>query len=246
MSATRHLSDRPSLHSNELFEKQWQLYQKVLKNNYMGHRELYDVLQGFLADRFQNPFSFLDLGCGDATFAVRALANTPVALYQGIDLSAAALEFARENVAALSCSSSFMEGNFFTVVPDLVRNSATRFDAILASFALHHLSREEKEQTIAELHHLLEPDGVFLLADVVRPQGETRDDYLHRYLSNMRRDWQEISPEEYASMEEHLLSRDFPETEETLLGFAHRNGFSNVINLYRDSLDTTQLLCFPY
>ena len=43
MSATRHLSDRPSLHSNELFEKQWQLYQKVLKNNYMGHRELYDV-----------------------------------------------------------------------------------------------------------------------------------------------------------------------------------------------------------
>ena len=85
-----------------------------------------------------------------------------------------------------------------------------------------------------------------LLADVVRRQRETRDDYLHRYLSNVRRNCQEISPEEYGSIEEHLLSRDFPEIEETLLSFAHRNRFSNVINLYQSYIDTTQLLCFSY
>ncbi|MBE9040724.1 methyltransferase domain-containing protein [Oscillatoriales cyanobacterium LEGE 11467] len=210
----------------------------------MGHRELYDVLQVFLADRFSQPFTFLDLGCGDATFSVRALANTPISLYQGIDLSAAALEIARQNVAVLSCPARFIEGNFFTVVPELISNRDDGFDVILASFALHHLSYEQKEQTIARLHELLNPDGVFLLADVVRPQEETRENYLHRYLGNVRRDWQAVSAEEYASIEEHLLSKDFPETEATLTTFASQNGFSKVENLYQDKIDTTQLLCF--
>lgn len=52
--------------SNELFNNQWILYQKILNNNYMGHQEIYDILHEFLLSNFQKPFKMLELGCGDA------------------------------------------------------------------------------------------------------------------------------------------------------------------------------------
>lgn len=59
--------------SNELFNNQWILYQKILNNNYMGHQEIYDILHEFLLSNFQKPFKMLELGCGDATFTAKAL-----------------------------------------------------------------------------------------------------------------------------------------------------------------------------
>ena len=51
--------------AKEFFNRQWELYQKVLNNNYVGHQEIYDVLHKLLA-QWSKPFTMLDLGCGDA------------------------------------------------------------------------------------------------------------------------------------------------------------------------------------
>ncbi|MDY7013154.1 MAG: ubiquinone biosynthesis protein UbiE, partial [Cyanobacteriota bacterium] len=63
-----------SISSNEFFNQQWQLYQKILFNNYMGHQEIYGVLHELLINDLKKPFSLLDLGCGDASFTAQALA----------------------------------------------------------------------------------------------------------------------------------------------------------------------------
>ena len=73
--------------SNEFFNEQWELYQKVLSNNYMGHREIYNVLHEFLVNYYNKPFKMLDLGCGDASFSSQALLDTKINSYCGIDLS---------------------------------------------------------------------------------------------------------------------------------------------------------------
>jgi hypothetical protein len=61
---------------NELFNHQWQIYQKVLKHNYMGHQEIYQIWREFLNRFCQQPFKLLDLGCGDACFTSQFLRDS--------------------------------------------------------------------------------------------------------------------------------------------------------------------------
>ncbi len=74
----------------EFFNHNWQIYQKVLQNNYMEHREFYSVLHQFLVHRIQKPFQLLDLGCSDAGNTTSALIGTIQADY-GIDIAQVAI-----------------------------------------------------------------------------------------------------------------------------------------------------------
>lgn len=230
--------------SNELFNNQWTLYQKVLNNNYMGHQEIYDVLHGFLISHFQKPFAMLELGCGDASFTTQALLDTSVMSYRGIDLSKAALEIANVNIASIPCSKSFTEGDFSQLVPELVKKQQDSFDVILISFALHHLLLEQKDSIIAQLFNLLTENGVFILIDIVRKSEEDRETYIKRYLDGVQKSWSLVTGEEYSMVENHISSDDFPETQQALYSIAKKHKFSRVECLYTDPLETTQLLCF--
>ncbi|WP_414574743.1 class I SAM-dependent methyltransferase [Anabaena sp. CCY 9402-a] len=102
-------SEYESSYLKEFFSKQWKIYQKVLNNNYMGHREIYSILHELLVSYFQKPFKILDLGCGDASFISLALLNTNIASYHGIDLSIPALEIAKENLAKIHCDTTLTQ-----------------------------------------------------------------------------------------------------------------------------------------
>ncbi len=230
--------------SNELFNNQWALYQKILNNNYMGHGEIYDVLHQFLLGNFQKPFKVLELGCGDATFTAKALFDTSVVSYTGIDLSKAALEIANLNMASIQSSKSFTEGDFSELVPELLKKQQDGFDVILISFALHHLLLEQKNDIIAQLFSLLDSNGVFILIDIVRKPEEGRETYIRRYLDEVQKSWSLLTSEEYLMVENHISSNDFPETQQSLYSIGQKHNFNRVECLYHDPLDTTQLLCF--
>jgi SAM-dependent methyltransferase len=77
------------------FFNEWSIYRKVLKNNYMFYEEIYGAVQKLLAERLQGrSFSLLDLGCGDASYIARALAETTIRQYTGFDLSDTAIAIA--------------------------------------------------------------------------------------------------------------------------------------------------------
>ena len=230
--------------SNDFFNQQWRLYQKVLSNNYMGHREIYDVLHQFLVSYYKQPFEMLELGCGDASFSAQALLNTPINSYCGIDLSEPALEIARDNMTKLPGEKRFIQSNLLEWVLQLGHTREDNFDAILASFSIHHLNLEQKERLIAQLPHRLKAGGVFLLIDVIRLPQEDREAYIRRYLEDVRQSWSLLTPQEFLEVEEHISSSDFPETQETLYSLAQKHGFSRVDCLYSDPLNTAQLLCF--
>ncbi|WP_026102733.1 class I SAM-dependent methyltransferase [Pleurocapsa sp. PCC 7319] len=229
---------------NKLFDEQWITYQKLLDNNYMGHQEIYRIVHQFLGDRYNKPFNLLDLGCGDASFAAKALLNTPINFYLGIDLSESALEIARDNMAKLPGKKRFSQGNLFESIFQLEQSQDNSFDVILASFSLHHLTLSQKERFIAQLPHLLKTDGIFLLIDIVRLPEENREEYIKRYLNNVRQDWTLLTTQEFLRIEKHIKSSDFPETQETLYSFARKYGFARIDRLYQDPLETTQCLCF--
>jgi ubiquinone/menaquinone biosynthesis C-methylase UbiE len=237
-------SEERILPPQEFFNEQWKLYQKILDHNYMGHCEIYATLREFLLGYFQQPFKMLDLGCGDASFTSQALLNSIIASYQGVDLSVPALEIAKDNMAKIQCDTSFTQGNLSQFVPELVSSQQNSFDIILSSFVLHHLSLEEKDSIIGQLKNLLTSNGVFILIDVVRKEGEDRENYLKRYLDNVQKYWSLITPQEYLMLANHISSSDFPEPQQTLDEISQKYNFTRFDCLYDNPLNATQLLCF--
>ncbi len=237
-------SGHESTDVKEFFSKQWKIYQKVLNNNYMGHQEIYSVLHELLVSYFPKPFKMLDLGCGDASFISRALLNTNIVSYHGVDLSIPALEIAKENLDKVQCNTTLTQGNFFQLGSFLAPDSQNKVDVILISFALHHQHLEQKSSFIEQLQKFLISGGVLILIDIIRQPEEDRDTYIRRYLDGVQKYWSLINQEEYSMIEEHISSSDFPETQQALQEISQQSGFARFECLYRDPLNTTQLLCF--
>src|SRR5664279_3324047 len=83
----------------------WEIYRKVLENNYMYHKEIYQAVGMLLHQQFAHqPFKMLDLGCGDACYLANALQGTTISHYTGFDLSDPALALAADNIATLGCA----------------------------------------------------------------------------------------------------------------------------------------------
>lgn len=91
----------------EFFE-QWDLYQKVISNNYMQHEEIGLVLSEIIIDRKNS--SLLDVGCDGADIVVKFLKTSSVNRYCGIDLSEFALRVAKDRMNSLVDMSKFIQG----------------------------------------------------------------------------------------------------------------------------------------
>jgi tRNA (cmo5U34)-methyltransferase len=97
----------------------------------------------------------LDLGCGDGRLLALVLERCPQISGIAVDFSPTMLERARRRFAG-NDRVSVCEHNLDQPLPDF-----GNFDAIVSSFAIHHLMHERKQALYAEVFQLLQPGGVF-------------------------------------------------------------------------------------
>ena len=212
------------------FFDEWTIYDQVLDHNYMHHDEIYRDVQDFLADRYEKqPFAILDLGCGSARHLARALNGLPVSRYVGYDLSDVALAHAARNLTGLCFPFELRQGNLLQGV----RAGGEKFDVIFTSFALHHLAAAEKSTFFESAYRRLNEDGMLLLIDTARDDGEDREIYLDRYCAWLRSRCETLSPEGLDLLCAHIRSNDFPETTGALDAMATRAGFSRSVEINR-------------
>ena len=126
----------------------------------------------------------LDLGTGDgrllalvkSELAKRDLIRNDQANVEAvaIDFSPAMLEIAGKRFAGES-SVSIVTHNLDHPLPTL-----GKFDAVVSSFAIHHLLHERKLALYAEIHALLNPGGVFCnLEHIASPTPRLHEEFLH-------------------------------------------------------------------
>jgi ubiquinone/menaquinone biosynthesis C-methylase UbiE len=230
----------PDADSNqELFVSSWDVYRKMVDNDYLSHRGAYATLRTVLLEREHAPFSFLDVACGDACMSVQALQGTSIREYVGIDISADAVSRAHSAVSALGCGYRFCIGDF----RDLLSNWSTGADVVWIGLSLHHCQAPEKLRIMLAVRRILPSTGLFLIYEDTCMNGETREDWLSRW-DAQEASWSAYTAEEWEYVCSHVHSSDFPESESTWQRLASDAGFSKVSKLYESSSKLFGLYCF--
>ncbi len=93
----------------------------------------------------------LDLGCGAGVPITRRLAERFAVT--GVDISARQLELARRHVP----NATFIQADMTEVA-----FPPAAFDAVVASYAIIHVPREEQPALLGHIHRWLKPGGAFL------------------------------------------------------------------------------------
>ncbi|MGB5835003.1 MAG: class I SAM-dependent methyltransferase [Thiohalocapsa sp.] len=213
------------------FFSNWSIYRAVIEQNCMEHHEISAALHGLLSRR-AGSYCLLDLGCGDAAAIGPAMRGTPVSRYVGVDCAAPALDFARATLTGSGAQLDLRVGQLV----DAVETLDTSYDVILASFVLHHLDSAAKRRFLAAAKRRLAPDGELLLIDVVRRDGETRQQYCNRY-DEVVSGWP-IGGDKQAAIMTHVRGFDHPEEVSTMPAWAAELGFAAIETFYSGGSDT--------
>jgi SAM-dependent methyltransferase len=117
----------------------------------------------------------LDLGTGDGRLLALVKREHPNTEAVAIDFSAAMLDAARKRFAGDS-SVAVVTHNLDNPLPDL-----GKFDAVVSSFAIHHVEHERKRALYSEIHELLNAGGVFCNLDhVASPTPALHEEFLRQ------------------------------------------------------------------
>lgn len=193
-----------------IFRTSWSLYDTVTEHNYMSHREIYALVDRVLEEVTRSgPYSILDLGCGNARFLAPCLKAHSPYRYEGVDLSPVALEEARSYLAGIPHVTLKNDDMLRSVVDAASRPG---FDIIFTGFAVHHLDASSKQELFRACSQSLTQGGRFLMVDVLRKEGETREQYMERYLNIVGNHWTALALEQREEIRQHVAVYDFPAT----------------------------------
>ena len=116
----------------------------------------------------------LDLGTGDGRLLALVKREHPNTEAVAIDFSPTMLEAAKKRFAS-DPSVAVLTHNLDNPLPDLAK-----FDAVISSFAIHHVVHKRKRSLYTEIHGLLNAGGVFCnLEHIASPTPRLHEEFLH-------------------------------------------------------------------
>ena len=108
----------------------------------------------------------LDVGCGTGTLTTLIKTRQPRAMVSGLDGDPAIIKLATVKAARAGLEIQFDEGLSF----DLPYRE-DQFDIIFSTLFFHHLTRDNKVRTLAEVLRVLNPGGKLHICDWGRPSN---------------------------------------------------------------------------
>lgn len=123
----------------------------------------------------------LDLGAGTGLFSWHVLEEYPAAMFTLCDLAPKMLEIAQQRFVQYP-------GQFNYLTEDYRQFSADqKFDLVISSLSIHHLSHEDKRALFARVHYLLDDGGLFINIDQVwGPTEYWQNHYWNQWLEQVR------------------------------------------------------------
>jgi tRNA (cmo5U34)-methyltransferase len=103
----------------------------------------------------------LDLGAGTGLFSWHVLGEFPFAMFTLCDLASKMLEIARWRFAPYPDQFTYLTEDYRQISFD------RKFDLVISSLSIHHLSHADKRVMFKQIHSLLDDGGLFINVDQV-------------------------------------------------------------------------------
>jgi tRNA (cmo5U34)-methyltransferase len=120
----------------------------------------------------------IDLGIGTGYFTECFLNTFPNSRLLGVDGAPAMIELAKARVKSSESRVEFVIGDF-RKLRELAPGAGT-VDIVFSAYALHHLSRLDKETVLRQVVELLAPGGWFVNADLIVADSPELEDRLQQ------------------------------------------------------------------
>ncbi|PCH98373.1 MAG: methyltransferase type 11 [Bacteroidetes bacterium] len=104
--------------------------------------------------------SVLDFGCGSATLSVMAKEMSPGSKISGVDIDLNNIAIAKSKI-----SEQGVEINIDTYDGVVLPYEDNSFDKVISSLVFHHLTAEQKINSLKEIMRVLKPGGELHIAD---------------------------------------------------------------------------------
>lgn len=223
------------------FFQQWAIYQAIIQQNYMYHREIIAQLNAVIKNHPNvQDLQVLDLGCGDAALFAQTHYGEKIKQYTGVDLSADALRFAQEKLSQQPFAIDLVENDFFHTI----KTDTKAYDLIVAGYTLHHLSQADKQTLFQAVRQRLKPQGQLLIYDVVRSLPESRDAFIERICENFIQNWTIFDESQMRSILKHVRENDQPEDALFFTHMQQQAGFNDCRLLFQDQDHFYQMLLY--
>ena len=132
---------------------------------FAGYKQVLGEVYGIL--RATQARSVLDIGCGTGVLGARlCAAGVDVT---GLDFSDKMLKIARERMP----EARLIQWDFVKGLPEKVK--ARSFDAVVCTYALHHLTDEDKALLLREMEQCVRPGGRILIGDIAFETAAARE-----------------------------------------------------------------------
>ncbi|ORU94720.1 MAG: hypothetical protein A6F70_09770 [Cycloclasticus sp. symbiont of Bathymodiolus heckerae] len=216
----------------EIFFAQWNIYQNVIRNNYMYHAEIIAIVSREIKQL--DRLAILDLGCGDSYVISQSINKTDAENnqidYRGVDLSLPALEIGKENLKLLNGTTELINDDLLSEL----QSNQQSYDIILLGYSLHHLTTAEKQECFARIAELLSEKGVLVFYDLEMLADENQPSYIDRACELFTQHWNNFNAEEINSICTHVVENDIPENQQFYTECFKKAGFSVVNKMFSD------------
>jgi hypothetical protein len=219
------------------FQQQWASYQALVDNDYLAHRAVGNILHDALME-IREPFTFLDIACGDASVMQKALPGTSVRHYHGIDLAEPALDLAAGNLADLGIGVDLDHRDFVVAMNDRPEPA----DISWCGLSLHHLATDGKRVFLTAVRNATR--RFMLLYEPARREDESRDAFVERFIAHASGHWPALTADQRGQIAAHIRAADLPETGSGWMNLAREAGFASAAEVFVDPPDLLRLYRF--
>lgn len=199
------------------------LYDEQRKRLIPCFEDFYKISTLIAESHLDNP-KILDLGAGTGIFSQYLFKKYPNASFTLIDIAEKMLELSK--LRFKNCSNiKYINNNYLT------HNFGEKYDIIISSLSIHHLSDKEKFDLYKKCYSILNTNGIFINSDQF--SGETPYiESLNKKLWKTEVENSDLSQEEIVSCYERI-KLDKEATLDQNLNWLRESGFSDVDCVYK-------------
>ena len=165
----------------QAFDQSVKYYDNWMKIALPSYSEIFSSALEVIPFGVNEALEVLDLGAGTGLFSQHVFTKYPHAKFVLCDLAPKMLEVARERFQQ-------HQDQFEYIVTDYRDfQIAGRYDLVISSLSIHHLTNDEKKNLFSDVYRSLNDTGVFVNIDQIKgPTADMQDFYWVNWLEKVR------------------------------------------------------------